>query len=252
MAWKRDDDDGRTAIVSVSPSHNPANIQELSSDLNAILENAGFRTVIFVSTHEKNWHLGVDLEWVMDLYKKNDRDTLIREGRFLTEKVHRTILAMPVVAIAAVTGHAIANGMIFACMCDIRYMRKDRGYFCLPEVTMGILDSFLPSTITRFKTGFNPYITDVMIPTGNRVAAADLEHYNIIDRACDNSDDVMRTSLKRARLFSDDDVLFNRYIEEKFELNRPVVDAIDRLDPEKYPRSCELFWKLMEKMSVKA
>jgi Delta3-Delta2-enoyl-CoA isomerase len=251
MTWKRAEDDARTAIVQYHPSHNPENARELAEDLNAIIETGGFRTVIFTSTHEKNWHLGVDLEWVMGQFKKNDRDAVMGAGRFVTEKIHRTILAMPMVAIAAVTGHAFGNGMIFACTCDIRYMRKDRGYFCLPEVPMGLGNSFLPSTIIRFKTAFNPYITDVMIPTGNKVAAAELAHYAIIDRACDNSEEVMRVSLERARLFSGDDAMFNRYIEKKSGMNRPVIDAIDKLDPDKYAYSTGLFWSLMEKMSVK-
>jgi Delta3-Delta2-enoyl-CoA isomerase len=252
MTWKKAEGDGRTAIVQFKPSHNPENATELAEDLKAIIESGGFRTVIFTSTHEKNWHLGVDLEWVMGQFKKNDRDAVMGAGRFVTEKIHRAILAMPLVAIAAVTGHAFGNGMIFACMCDIRYMRKDRGYFCLPEAQMGLVNAFLPSSITRFKTAFNPYIHDVMIPEGNKVAAAELAHHAIIDRACENSEDVMRASLERARLFSGDDAMFNGYIEKKSQMNRPVIDAIDKLDPDKYAYSTELFWNLMEKMSVKA
>ncbi|KUI15995.1 enoyl-CoA hydratase [Mycobacterium sp. GA-1285] len=48
------------------------------------------------------------------------------------------VLAFPAPIIAAVQGHAFAAGAMLALAHDQIVMRADRGYFCLPEVDLGI------------------------------------------------------------------------------------------------------------------
>ncbi|SEH56833.1 Enoyl-CoA hydratase/carnithine racemase [Mycolicibacterium rutilum] len=48
------------------------------------------------------------------------------------------VLAFPAPIIAAVAGHAFAAGAMLALSHDQIVMRADRGYFCLPEVDLGI------------------------------------------------------------------------------------------------------------------
>ena len=48
------------------------------------------------------------------------------------------VLAFPAPIIAALQGHAFAAGAMLALAHDLRVMRADRGYFCLPEVDLGI------------------------------------------------------------------------------------------------------------------
>ena len=48
------------------------------------------------------------------------------------------VLAFPAPIVAAVQGHAFAAGAMLALAHDQVVMRADRGYFCLPEVDLGI------------------------------------------------------------------------------------------------------------------
>jgi enoyl-CoA hydratase/carnithine racemase len=48
------------------------------------------------------------------------------------------VLAFPAPIIAAVQGHAFAAGAMLALAHDQIVMRADRGYFCLPEIDLGI------------------------------------------------------------------------------------------------------------------
>ena len=44
----------------------------------------------------------------------------------------------PVPTAAALNGHAFGAGAMLAAACDYRVMRADRGYFCFPEVDIGL------------------------------------------------------------------------------------------------------------------
>jgi Delta3-Delta2-enoyl-CoA isomerase len=48
------------------------------------------------------------------------------------------LLRLPAVTVAAVNGHAFAAGAMFASAHDYVVMREDRGYWCLPEVDLGL------------------------------------------------------------------------------------------------------------------
>jgi enoyl-CoA hydratase/carnithine racemase len=48
------------------------------------------------------------------------------------------LLRLPVYSVAAINGHAYAAGAMMAMAHDARVMRVDRGWWCLPEVDMGV------------------------------------------------------------------------------------------------------------------
>jgi enoyl-CoA hydratase/carnithine racemase len=48
------------------------------------------------------------------------------------------VLTFPAPIVAALQGHAFAAGAMLALAHDLAVMRSDRGYFCLPEVDLGI------------------------------------------------------------------------------------------------------------------
>lgn len=75
---------------------------------------------------------GLDLDWML-------ADGSGDEG-FLDD-VHAMLLRflhLDMVTIAAINGHAFAGGAMLAAAHDFRIMREDRGYWCLPEVDLGL------------------------------------------------------------------------------------------------------------------
>ncbi len=90
---------------------------------------------------------GLDLDW---MNAEGSADTA-----FIGD-VHRMllrVLRLDLYTVAAVNGHAFAGGAMLATGHDHRIMREDRGYWCLPEVDLGlpltdemfeVLDAHLP------------------------------------------------------------------------------------------------------------
>lgn len=76
---------------------------------------------------------GLDLVWMRD----QDAGTL---GPFVAsfQRLLARVLVFPVPTVAALNGHAFAGGAMFALAHDFRVMREDRGFFCIPEVDLGL------------------------------------------------------------------------------------------------------------------
>lgn len=59
----------------------------------------------------------------------------------VVDGVHRLLgrlLTFPAIVVAALNGHVFAAGAMLACCADLRVMREDRGYWCLPEADLGL------------------------------------------------------------------------------------------------------------------
>ncbi|MER8027122.1 enoyl-CoA hydratase/isomerase family protein [Glutamicibacter protophormiae] len=54
------------------------------------------------------------------------------------QAVYRRVLTLPMPTAAAVNGHAFGGGALLAMAHDYRVMRTERGFFCFPEVNIGI------------------------------------------------------------------------------------------------------------------
>lgn len=93
---------------------------------------------------------GLDLDWMLS-------SGAAAEG--FIDDVHRMfgrVLGLDVVTVAAINGHAFAGGAMLACAHDYSVMREDRGYWCIPEVDLGlpltpamhaVLDARLPKQV---------------------------------------------------------------------------------------------------------
>lgn len=99
---------------------------------------------------------GLDLEWMGTDEGTGDPGFIDDVHRLLLRVLH-----LDLITVAAVNGHAFAGGAMLAAAHDYRVMREDRGYWCIPEVDLG-----LPLTAEMFAT------LDAHIPRATLIDAA--------------------------------------------------------------------------------
>ena len=201
MALVRWEKEGAIAILLMENGENRQNLEyadDMCSALEEIKEDKEIQSVILTSSDEKNFSQGVDLAWLMQCQQKGDVDT-IKKFMYRMNDVYRTLLVYPLPVIAAINGHAFAGGAILSCACDFRFMRMDKGYFCFPEVDLGI--PFLPGMIAWVKKAIPYYKFQEMKYTGARYTAEQLEEHHIIQKACKNEEELMNEAKAFAKTF---------------------------------------------------
>ncbi len=249
LIWERAVNDANTAVMYIDLVHNPVSAKKISDAFDEILSAGGIRTVVIASRDEKIWCMGLDVPWIMEQYKAGNRAAVKELFAIGTQYVFRRILSVPVVTIAAITGHAFGTGMILAVLCDFLFMRSDRGYLCLPEADMGIVEAIPPSARKLFDIRYDPFIKTVMIPTAKKVTALELKEKSIIEQACEGREAVMAAALSRAREVSASEARFRDLLEKRKQWSVPVIAAMDEEDSVAFDYMVEKFWGLMGRIS---
>ncbi|MCX5849301.1 MAG: enoyl-CoA hydratase/isomerase family protein [Deltaproteobacteria bacterium] len=231
MNWVKDEN---VAIITMTNGENRQNLvfaKTLSAMLDEIIADKSISALIITSNDEKNFSQGIDVEWIMGQMQKNEHQPVID---FINEMdiVFKKLLLYPVPVIAAINGHAYGNGSILSCACDFRFMRSDKGFFCFPEVNIGI----------HFRWGMNAFVKKA-IPlhifsqmqfTGNRYTASELEQHNIIVKACANKEDLMSTAITFAKTFHKKRGIFGEL------KKRLYTDIVKVLDDDFMPSSAKI------------
>lgn len=159
---------------------NRTSVDALHAALDEVEASTGPAALVVTGTG-KFFSNGLDLDWM-------GSDEGRADGTFFVE-LHRMlgrILGLSMVTVAAINGHAFAAGAMLATAHDIRIMRADRGYFCLPEVDLGL--PFTPG-MTALVTARLPRMTvHEAIVTGRRYDAAEAIADGIVDEAVDEAD----------------------------------------------------------------
>lgn len=117
-----------------------------------------------------------------------DLDPLMASGResmaaFVAdvERLFARLLTAPFITIAACNGHTFAAGAMLALCHDFRIMREDRGYFCLPEVDLGI--PFTPGMDRLIKTRLPQTVAHEVMVTGHRYGGTEAAAKGIVTAA---------------------------------------------------------------------
>jgi len=130
-------------------------------------------------------------------------------------------LLSPFPIVAAITGHAFANGAVLACACDFRFMRKDRGYFCFPEIDVNV--PFRPGIIDIAEKAVPKPLLQKMVYTGKRCTAEEMEQHGVIEKACENSEETIKEAIAFARTFQKGRKIF---YDNKEVLNGSVIKKV--------------------------
>ena len=133
---------------------------------------------------------GLDLDWMTA--HPDDSPAMLAD-------VHRLfgrMLTLGCYAVAAINGHAFAGGAMLSCAFDERIMRADRGYWCLPEVDLG-----LPLTPAMYATvaAHLPHATlHEAIVTGRRYGGEEARAAGIVERV-GSEDELLPLTVERAQ-----------------------------------------------------
>ena len=159
--------EGQLYILDLGDGENRFTVEwmkEVDAALVAVAEAEGPRSLVTVATG-KFWSNGLDLDWM--LAHPDDLPGYVAAYRELLAK----LLTLPVQSVAVIQGHCYAGGALFALAHDVRMMRQDRGFFCLPEVAIGI--PFAPGMSSLIREKLPPQTSHEAMTQGARYGGDD-------------------------------------------------------------------------------
>lgn len=157
---------------------NRASVTEWNDVLDELEGRDGPLAMVCVG-HERVWSNGLDLDWLSTVGE--EADGFIADIHALFARV----MTFPAYTVAAINGHAFAGGAMLAMCFDIRVMRNDRGWWCLPEVDLGLplTDAMLATVAAKL-----PKATmHEAAVTGRRYTADDALKGGIVEHTADES-----------------------------------------------------------------
>lgn len=179
-----------TVEAGVSVLHLGADENRFSPDWLDAVEAAlaqvssGPPTALVTIADGKVYSNGLDLPWLM------------ANPAQMTEYVDRIhgllarMLTLPVPTVAAINGHAFGGGAMLALAHDMRVMRADRGFFCLPEADIRI--PFTVGMVELLQAKMHPQAAAATMLTAARVPGPRAFELGIVDAL--TSEDELRSA----------------------------------------------------------
>lgn len=192
----------------------PEFLDELSQALDEVTETPGPRALVTTGTG-KFYSNGLDLDWVT---RHADE-----WGPYL-DRVHglfARILTLPMPTVAAINGHAFAAGGMLSLAHDYRVMRADRGYFCLPEVDLGM--PFTPGMSALIQARLPQLVAHEAMVTGRRYGGEDAAAAGIVHQAVPEAEVVSAAVGLAAPLAAKDGATIAKI---RTEMYAPVLSAL--------------------------
>lgn len=224
IEWEKNE---AVAIINMCNGPNKQNLEfvvQMNQCFDEILEDKEIFSIILTSTDEKNFCQGIDVEWLGQKMKEQDFDS-IKSFMHGMNAIFKRILFMPIPVIAAINGHAFGNGAMLACTCDFRFMKRDKGFFCFPEVDISI--PFLPGMIAFVRKAIPEYKFNEMILSGKRVVAQELEDSHVIVKASADNEALFKDALAFAKTFKKKRGIFG---ELKKRMHKDIIRVMETED----------------------
>ena len=170
--------EGGVAIVTMRAGENrfnPRFLADLSHALDEV-EGSAEPTALVLTGEGKFFSNGLDLAWMTG----EGRD---RAGEVVTGmlRVFARVLGSPLASVAALNGHAFAGGAMLALACDFRVMRAERGFFCIPEIDLGL--PLHPGMASIIQARLSKRTAHEAIVTGRRYSGTEAREAGIADHA---------------------------------------------------------------------
>ncbi len=101
----------------------------------------------------------------------------------LLHQLFGRMLLFPGYTVGALNGHTFAAGAMLSCCFDARVMRSDRGYWCLPEVDLGLPLSEAMAAVVTARLPMEAAQDAIL--TGRRYGAEDAQALGIVTDTSD-------------------------------------------------------------------
>jgi enoyl-CoA hydratase/carnithine racemase len=188
---------------------------EYSALLDEVDAATGPRALVTAGTG-KFWSNGLDLDWMTA--HPNELPEFIEGVHALLGRV----LSAGYPTIAAIQGHAFAAGAMLAVAHDLRYMREDRGFICLPEIDIRM--AFTPGMNALLSAKLTPQTAQLAMVWGTRFGGGAALEAGIVDAVASESE-LLERAVERAESLAGKDPVTLSAI--KRSLYAPALAALD-------------------------
>ncbi|MFJ9752813.1 enoyl-CoA hydratase-related protein [Streptomyces chartreusis] len=167
-------------------------IASFGAALDEVEKTEGPRALVTAATG-KFYSDGLDLDWMVA------HGQLHEEYVVNVQELFARMLSLPVMTVAALQGHTFAAGAMLSLAHDIRIMRADRGFWCLPEVDINI--PFTRGMTALIQCRLTPATAQAAMLTGKRFGGIEAAANGIVDQAV-TQDAVRSTAIEIAQALS--------------------------------------------------
>ncbi len=214
----------KVALVTMDEADNKLNIGMVKSMLemlNRVEKETGALTLVVKSGHSHIWTNGFDIDRFLSSLEKGDTAE-VKQFLVMNLELRRRLLTYPLITIAALNGHTFGGGAVLSCCFDFRFMRSDRGYFCIPVIDRQV--PLLPSTRELLYRVFPANVITDLILTGRRLSGLECVSRQVVSATYSNEEIIDRVMDFAAGLNKSRGIVGDM----KRVLNGPVIDLIDK------------------------
>lgn len=192
LTLERRDEVALLTLTSGDNRFNPTSIEAWNAALDEVEADDTVAALVTTGT-DKFYSNGLDLDWMGSL----PDEERARSGEMISDTIRLLgrLLGFPMYTVAAVNGHAFAGGAMLTLAHDARVMRTDRGFWCLPEVDLGM--PLAPGMTAIIQARLAPQVAHEAVLTGRRYPADEALAKAIVD-AVSPEDEVVRDALALA------------------------------------------------------
>lgn len=141
----------------------------------------------------KQYSSGLDLAYVSE--DPAQAEARLKEVVAGAHALYARMLELAYPTVAAIPGHAFAAGAMLTLAHDLRIMRADRGFWCLPEVDLGM--AFTSGMSALIQARLSPQVAHEVMVTGCRLGGEAAAERAVVDLVLP-AEEVLPTAVKQA------------------------------------------------------
>ncbi|RPJ63446.1 MAG: enoyl-CoA hydratase/isomerase family protein [Dehalococcoidia bacterium] len=176
------------AIITMDEDDNKLNpdmCRSLLDMMDKVERETEALTLVVTSAHDRIWCYGFDIDWVNGRLSEGDTEA-VTQFLAIDLELRKCLLSYPLITIAAMRGHVFGGGAVLSLCFDFRFMRLDRGFFCIPTIDRGY--PLLPGTTALLLKVMPAYVVEDLVLTGRRITGAECAAQHVVASAHHNDE----------------------------------------------------------------